>query len=233
MINFSIRRCYDYALKEFYENRKTILWSWGIVLFIMLLMAYLSMQIPAGDSIYRGGPQLLFVSLLSIYYTSFIIRKKHKNDIVEELTMPASALEKYISKILLYVVTLPLFLIVVYLLFYVSCIVIGNDFQMPFSMIISFKQISAYVFYVSLFVLGNVFHPRHSIIYTILMMWLFSLILVIFGIQFSIFSGRVIWGNFSDPGGMFGHQILRLILGIVFLVAGYFLYMRIDLKKIK
>lgn len=232
MKNFNINRCCNYALKEFYENKKTILISSGIVTAILFLNA-VSLFSVKSYALHDEKPQLILIYLLGIYYTSFIIRKRHKSSLIEELAVPASASEKYISKIALYMIVLPFAIAFIYLLLYTVFFEVVNSGDISLPVLVSFKQITAFVFSMSIFIMGNVFHPRHSIIYTLLLGWLFVLILYSFEAVIGNIYGIGMNFKFDFYGGTLWEKVLKWIFSLAFLTVGYVRYTEIDIKKIK
>ncbi|MBK5202394.1 MAG: hypothetical protein JJE45_01565 [Prolixibacteraceae bacterium] len=243
MESFSIKRCCCLINKEFIENKRTILLSAVIVILLKVLSLLFFTNF---SNIQFYAPDYMIVMLLAIYYTTFIIRKDTRYTFMEELVVPATALEKYLSKILLYIIVIPLVIIAIYILALYSMCFIHNLSETTGYPLLTIPNnfILSYFIWTAIFFFGNVIHPKHSILNTIL------IILLLFVIS-SVFSLRYLWHYFFmqmdntknaidvssaiNPGAFFNNYgtLIEIVIALGLYILGYFIYRRMNITSLK
>jgi len=243
MESFSIKRCCCLVKKEFTENKRIILLSAVIVILLKVLSLLFFTDF---SNIRFYAPKYTIVMFLTIYYTTFIIRKKTRYTFMEELVVPATAIEKYLSKILLYIIVIPLLIIAIYILaLYSMCFINNLSVNTGYPLLtIPHNFILSYFIWTSVFFFGNVIHPKHSILNTILVL------LLLFVIS-SVFSLRYLWHNFFmqmdntknsidassaiNTGVFFNNYgtLAGIIIGLGLYIIGYFIYKRMNITSLK
>ena len=243
MESFNIKRCCYLINKEFIENKRIILLSAIIVILLKVLSLLFFTDF---STIKFYAPHYTIVMFLAIYYTTFIIRKNTRYTFMEELVVPATALEKYLSKILLYIIIIPLVIIAIYILALYSMSFIYNlsgDIGYPL-LTIPNNFILSYFIWTAIFFFGNIIHPKHSILNTILIM------LLLFVIS-SVFSLRFLWNYFSiqkdniknamdvssaiNPGVFFNNYgaLSGIVIALGLYILGFFIYRRMNITSLK
>jgi len=243
MESFNIKRCYCLINKEFIENKRIILLSAVIVILLKVLSLLFFTDF---SNIQFYAPHYTIVMLLAIYYTTFIIRKNTRYTFMEELVVPATALEKYLSKILLYIIIIPLVIIAIYILaLYSMCFIHNLSGHTGYPLLtIPNNFILSYFIWTAIFFFGNIIHPKHSILNTILIM------LLLFVIS-SVFSLRYLWHYFFmqmdntknamdvssaiNPGVFFNNYgaLSGIVIALGLYILGFFIYRRMNITSLK
>ncbi len=140
----------------------------------------------------------VMIFLLGLIFTSMAFREAHRKLLNHDwLMLPASTLEKFIEKLIMYTVLFPVVSIILYTLFtfisrFVVEVILGEFFPVfnPFDLEV-LRIVKHYVIIQSVFVLGAAWFRSNNFIKTIIT-------LVIISIVLTIFSAAIGWFVFKD-----------------------------------
>ncbi len=191
-------RIYWLIKKDISKNWKVYLITIGAFFGFYLLAEIIGAKTETLDpSMHRGFlANLIFV--VGIIATASAFRESHKKLKNHEwLMLPASTLEKFVSRLLMHTVVFLLLTLVLYFLFsllslLVVRVILGEPFPMfnPFDTFI-WKVMGHYIIIQSVFVLGAAWFKSHNLIKTVLA-------IAVISISISILGSLVGWLVFND-----------------------------------
>jgi len=209
----------------------------GLILLVALLNLISGPEFYTNNAIESFGFTVFFIGGLII--TSTIFNELHYPDkSLHYLTLPASALEKLISalviSILAYVVVGVFALLLVNVIVWILSLIIfgvGITVFNPFSSEIINYVIFYYIFMHSFFFLGAVYFRKNNFIKTALALFLIIITLVIFTSIFSYFiigvgsyttDNRMFFIKIEDSGFIRFYEVFRVVLIPFLWIVAYF-----------
>ncbi len=203
-------RLFKLLKRDVYINKSAILITSITIAAILLLYNLIS---PFNIHSINNHPSMYYLILFlgGIWVTSACFRDVHdKKQAYFLLTLPASSLEKWLSRLLLTSVGFAVGALVVYsVIYWVIGLLTSLIFRQhlvlfnPFNPTI-WRYILQYAVLQSVFFLGAIYFKKHSLIKTILALCLIGIVLTIFGFFISLFTFKhifmhfFIFPNFSD-----------------------------------